>query len=122
VTNEALPRAERLVAFNRRMDWEFPALQGDSFAEVANDMVKKFGALGVLEKRAGPANDPDIPAILFVSNVSEAQKKIMAEFAFALEDRAARTTKATQEAGWLSDEQHASFVRARYPNRSRRRE
>jgi hypothetical protein len=117
VINEALPRVERLVALNRRADWEFSTLQGDTFAEVANDMVKKFGALGVLEKRPGPSNDPDIPAVLFVSTISHQQKAMAAELTVALREPSTPTIPAIQEVGWLSEEQHASFVRARYPNK-----
>lgn len=67
VMNTALPREERLAAFNRRASW-FRTLGPDGYMSQINNMVANFGDMGVLEERPGLPGDPDFPPVMQVEN------------------------------------------------------
>ena len=72
VINTALPREQRIAAFNHRPDWERAILKG-SVAEVMAKMIAHFGAMGIVEQRPGVKGDPDFPEIMFVESVDREQ-------------------------------------------------
>lgn len=59
VMNTALPRAERLAAFNDRADWD--RTLGVGYEQQLETMVKHFDRQGIVEVRPGIADDPDFP-------------------------------------------------------------
>jgi len=118
--DEKRPRAERLAAFHRRVDWEFSVLGPLDYPEVATSMIENFDRLGIVERRPGPANDPDIPPILYVSHArpKKPKAKLMATAEKKVEE--GDETPATgrlAEAGWRSEEHRRSFEIVRFRNR-----
>lgn len=57
---------ERRAAFERRAVWD-RWLPQDRIEQM-NAMVKDFGKLGLVERRPGAADDPDLPATMFVES------------------------------------------------------
>lgn len=64
VMNTKLKRDERLEAFNRRASWY--RILGKSYLDSIQNMVDRYGDMGVVEWRPGPKNDPDFPAQMWV--------------------------------------------------------
>lgn len=64
VMNTKLSREERLAAFNNRAAW-LRGLEGQYLTQV-DEMIDKFGTLGIVEAQPGIPNDPDFPATMFV--------------------------------------------------------
>lgn len=60
-------RHQRLVAFNNRQNW-LRSLSGDPAQQIM-DMVENFGKLGIVEKRPGVDDDPDLPTEMWVENL-----------------------------------------------------
>jgi hypothetical protein len=58
------PDEERRAAFERRAVWD-RWLPSDRIQQM-NAMVKDFGKLGLVERRTGAADDPELPATMFV--------------------------------------------------------
>lgn len=118
--DEKRPRAERLAAFHRRVDWEFSVLGPLNYPEVAESMIENFDRLGIVEKRAGPADDPDIPPVVYVSQARPkkppARLKATAAKQVAAEDETPATGRLA-EAGWRSEEHRRSFEFVRFRNR-----
>lgn len=113
-------RAERLAAFHRRVDWEFSVLGHIDYPEVATSMIANFDRLGIVEKRPGPKDDPDIPPIVYVSRArpKKPPAKLMAQadkLVAAGDETPATDTLA--EAGWRSEEHRRSFEVVRFRNR-----
>lgn len=69
VMNTELPRADRIAAFNRRVDW-LRFLLGNQWVQV-NQMVEDFWRLGVVEHREGLPDDPDFPDFFYVESTPE---------------------------------------------------
>lgn len=67
VMNTALPRDERLAAFNTRASW-FRTLGAGGYTSQINNMISNFGDMGVLETRPGIAGDADFPTVMQVEN------------------------------------------------------
>jgi hypothetical protein len=118
--DEKRPRAERLAAFHRRVDWEFSVLGPLNYPQVAESMIENFDRLGIVEKRPGPADDPDIPPTVYVSHARPkkppAKLKAMAAKQVAAQDETPATGKLA-EAGWRSEEHRRSFEVVRFRNR-----
>ena len=118
--DEKRPRAERLAAFHRRVDWEFSVLGPLDYPEVATSMIENFDRLGIVEKRPGPADDPDIPPILYVSHARPKKPKAKLMASAEKQVEAGDETPATgrlAEAGWRSEEHRRSFEVVRFRNR-----
>ena len=64
VINTKLPRAQRLEAFNRRASWY--RILGKNYLDSIQNMVDRYGDMGVVEWRPGVKNDPDFPAQMWV--------------------------------------------------------
>jgi hypothetical protein len=78
VMDESLPRAERLAAFNHRMDWD--RTLGVGYQQQLQAMVAHFDRQGIVELRKGIANDPDFPPTMQVEDrggppMSEAERQ-----------------------------------------------
>lgn len=78
VMDEKLPRAERLAAFNERMDWD--RTLGVGYQQQLQAMVAHFDRQGIVELRKGIANDPDFPPVMQVEDrggppMSEADRR-----------------------------------------------
>lgn len=78
VMDESLPRAERLAAFNERMDWD--RTLGVGYPQQLQAMVTHFDRQGIVELRKGVANDPDFPPVMQVEDrggppMSEADRR-----------------------------------------------
>jgi len=114
VINTALPREERIIAFNNRPSW-LRALKG-SVAEVMKQMIAHFGAMGIVEARPGVKDDPDFPEVIYVESLAGSHLKTKAVEAVRL--LAARTAPLTrtQRAGWESEEQLEEFRSIRVRN------
>lgn len=58
------PREERLEAFNKRASWY--RILGKNYLDSIQNMVDRYGDMGVVEARPGVKNDPDFPAEMWV--------------------------------------------------------
>lgn len=116
VMNLALPREERIAAFNSRAHWT-RALSGLE-PEQMMQMVAHFGAMGVLEVRRGPPNDPDFPETMLVESLPPAPPAHLQGAMMAAERRiaAAAPSDRITLAGWESSEQLEAFRRVRVRN------
>jgi hypothetical protein len=112
VINTALPREQRLAAFNNREDWERAILQG-SGVEAMMKMVAHFGAMGIVEQRPGVKGDPDFPEIMYVESLNASRLQADARRISSLLARPSRPLSRSQRAGWESDAQHEEFRRLR---------
>ncbi|WP_375414198.1 LodA/GoxA family CTQ-dependent oxidase [uncultured Bradyrhizobium sp.] len=104
VINTALPREQRIAAFNHRPDWERAILKG-SVAEVMAKMIAHFGAMGIVEQRPGIEGDPDFPPIMFVESLAASKlhtESVRISRALA---RPSEPLSRTARAGWESEEQ-----------------
>lgn len=77
VMNTALPRDERLAAFNKRSDWD--RTLGVGYQQQLVNMVEHFDRQGIVEVRPGIADDPDFPPVMQVEDrggkdMSEAER------------------------------------------------
>jgi hypothetical protein len=116
VMNDALPRAQRIAAFNNREGW-LRALTG-SAPDQMMQMIAEFGKMGIIEARPGIEGDPDFPAVMLVESLPEDRAKQLAEKAaerLAGVLRRERPVKKTrlEEAGWESEEQLEEFRQIR---------
>ena len=66
VMDEALPRAQRLAAFNNRQDWD-RTLGAGYMNQIAN-MIDGFPDMGIVEVRKGIDDDPDFPRVMQVED------------------------------------------------------
>jgi hypothetical protein len=115
--DESRPRAERLTAFQNRVDWEFSVLGQLSYPAIAEAMIHHFDKMGIVEKREGPENDPDIPAVIYVSRAQPVPHLLKAGAAPVEEGEEAPAEGRLAEAGWRSEEHRRSFEAVRYRNR-----
>jgi hypothetical protein len=60
------PLETRIDAFNRRASWL--RILGDSYLETIANMVEHFGDLGVVERRPGATDVPELPNEMFVES------------------------------------------------------
>jgi len=66
VIDPDLPREERLDAFNTRAVWY--RILGEAYLTQIDNMVRRWGDLGVVEARDGVPDDPDFPDVIFVES------------------------------------------------------
>lgn len=112
-------REEKLKAYRHREHW-VRFLKGKP-PEQMHQMIKEFAAMGVVEMRPGPKDDPEIPAILFVETLASRTRVVVGTAstknptfeAVAKEDPVRR-------AGWENDQQLEAFRRIRIRPRSKR--
>ena len=66
VMDTELPRADRLAAFNERMDWD--RTLGAGYQQQLQAMVDHFDRQGIVEVREGIPDDPDFPPLMQVED------------------------------------------------------
>jgi hypothetical protein len=66
VMDTELPRADRLAAFNERMDWD--RTLGAGYQQQLQAMVDHFDRQGIVEVRPGIPDDPDFPPLMQVED------------------------------------------------------
>jgi hypothetical protein len=115
VIDTSLQREERIIAFSNRPNW-LRALKG-GVAEVMNQMVAHFGAMGIVEARPGVKDDPDFPEVIYVETLAGSHLKAQAlQATRMLAEQPAPPTR-TQRAGWENQEQLEEFRSVRVRNR-----
>lgn len=68
VMNTALPREERIAAFNNRPQW-LRHLSGSAPQQMMQ-MIAGFGSMGIVEARPGIEGDPVFPPVIFVESLA----------------------------------------------------
>jgi hypothetical protein len=108
-------RAERLAAYNHRPSW-LRAIDEGAVADVMMRMIAEFGALGIVEARPGPKNDPDFPETIYVETLGASHLKAQAMKVSRLLAAPPRPLTRIERAGWSSEEQFRAFrsVRVRH--------
>ncbi len=110
----ALPREQRLAAFNRRPLWLRALLYPNApVAAVMNEMIKEFGALGIVEARPGVKDDPEIPEVIYVESIASEQIGQRAAAASNMLRALERPPTHLEQAGWASEAQFHEFRRIR---------
>ena len=79
VINKKKPRQERLEAFNRRASWY--RVLGKNYLDSIQNMVDRYGDMGVVEWREGVKDDPDFPPQMWVETRPFAETRAKAEAA-----------------------------------------
>lgn len=116
VMDTSRPRAERVQAFNRRVNW-LRAIMDHDVATVMMDMVADFGQLGIVEIRPGFKDDPDFPEYISVETLAGGKLLETAEQAVRLMSTAPQPQTKLQKAGWASREQLEAFRSVRVQKR-----
>jgi len=108
-------RAERLAAYNHRPSW-LRAIDDGTVADVMMRMIAEFGALGIVEARPGPKDDPDFPETIYVETLGASHLKASAMKVSRLLAAPPRPLTRIERAGWSSEEQFRAFrsVRVRH--------
>lgn len=93
--------ARRVEAFLTRADWNEP-LQGDTAGQMEH-MVRIFGSMGLVERRPGVPDDPDLPRSMWVASFGPdvPSPPPLAELAV----EAAPRRPARRLTNWASDEE-----------------
>lgn len=112
VIDTALPREQRVAAFNQRASW-LRAVDGPVIADVMMRMIAEFGALGIVEARPGVKDDPDFPETMFVESLAGSRLRQAAMQIHGLRATAPRPLTRVERAGWSSEEQFREFRRIR---------
>jgi hypothetical protein len=76
VMDESLPLADRLAAFAKRSLW-IRGLGRISYTDQINNMIHRFGDLGVVEVREGPSDRAHFPAVLEVEQLAPQPRQRM---------------------------------------------
>jgi hypothetical protein len=108
-------RAERLAAYNHRPSW-LRAIDDGAVADVMMRMIAEFGALGIVEPRPGPKDDPDFPETIYVETLGASHLKATAMQVSRMLAAPPRPLTRIERAGWSSEEQFRAFrsVRVRH--------
>ena len=112
VIDTALPREQRVAAFNQRASW-LRAVDGPVIADVMMRMIAEFGALGIVEARPGVKGDPDFPETMFVESLAGSRLRQAAMQIHGLRAAAPQPLTRVERAGWSSEEQFREFRRIR---------
>ena len=65
------PREARIAAYNDREHWMRALTQNNAgVAEVMQRMIDQFGDMGVVQAREGAHDDPELPDVMYVENIS----------------------------------------------------
>jgi len=107
--NPALPRDERIAAFENRENWLRGIMKGPA-PEVMMRMVADFGKMGIVEARPGVEGDPDLPAVMLVESLPEERAQ---ELRLLTAERRGRPRSRVEQAGWESAQQLEEFRRIR---------
>ncbi|MCF1460591.1 hypothetical protein FS827_04570 [Agrobacterium vitis] len=116
VIDETLPRAERIAAYSRRVNW-LRAIMNHDTAQVMMDMIAEFGQLGIVEARPGVKGDPDFPEYIYVETLAVSKLKHAADHAVRLLAEAPQPLTKLEKAGWASREQLEAFRAVRVQKR-----
>jgi hypothetical protein len=118
VIDTALPREQRLAAFNRRMPWTraIDVDSGNDTVPTMMNMVAHFGMLGIVEARPGVKDDKDFPEVIYVETIAAKPIKEKALLASRKLKAIERQLTRVELAGWTSEEQFRAFrsVRVRH--------
>jgi hypothetical protein len=118
VIDTALPREQRLAAFNRRMPWTraIDVDSGNDTVPTMMNMVAHFGMLGIVEARPGAKDDKDFPEVIYVETIAAKPIKEKALLASRKLKAIERQLTRVELAGWTSEEQFRAFrsVRVRH--------
>lgn len=112
VMNTALPREQRIAAYNHRAPW-LRAIDGPVAPDVMKRMIAEFGAMGVVEARPGPKNDPDFPETMYVETLRAEHIKAQAAQVSRFLAAPPRPLTRIERAGWSSEEHFREFRRIR---------
>ncbi|HEY0075146.1 MAG TPA: LodA/GoxA family CTQ-dependent oxidase [Abditibacteriaceae bacterium] len=69
VMDEARPLGERLAAFANRAAWA-RRLGGKNYTDQINNMIERFGEMGVVEVQAGPGDSEHFPPVMEVEHLA----------------------------------------------------
>ncbi len=116
VIDTSLPRAERVQAYNRRVNWLRAILNPDP-PQVMLDMIAEFGQLGIVEARPGVKDDPDFPDYIYVETLAPGKLQAAADQAVRLLAEAPHPPTKLEQAGWASQEQLEAFRAVRVQKR-----
>ena len=107
------PRTERIAAYNRRDHWLRGVTQDNAgVAEVMQRMIDQFGDMGIVEARERVLNDPELPDIMYVENISPAVAEALRAAGIAA-GLLPPPPEWVARAGWASEEQLEAFRRIR---------
>lgn len=95
-------------SFNNANDW-----YDDTSDAVMNEMIKEFGALGIVEARPGVKGDPEIPEVIYVESIASKQIGRRAAAASNMLRALERPPTHLEQAGWASEAQFHEFRRIR---------
>lgn len=112
VINTGLPRPQRIAAYNHRVPW-MRTIDGPVIADVMKRMIAHFGAMGIVEARPGPKNDPDFPEVIYVETLQASHLKEAAMQVSRMLAAPPRPLSRIERAGWSSEEQFHAFRRVR---------
>lgn len=116
VMNTSLSRSIRKAAFHRRLNWirDLP----DDEVKVMLEMVRIYGAMGIVVARPGPKGDPDFPQTIWVeSRASDRMKDLLLEAAAIVDPDDPKLIRRLARAGWRSRAQLEAFRTARFRSR-----
>jgi hypothetical protein len=71
VMDNSKPQSDRVAAFRHRAGWIEQTLEGNYLQQIS-EMLDYYGEMGLVEARRGLNGDPDIPAVLYVSDGAKA--------------------------------------------------
>lgn len=74
VMDEERPIAERMAAFAKRAAWIRP-LGNKSYTDQINNMIERYGEMGIVEVRQGPTNSPEFPSVMEVEQLEPRHEK-----------------------------------------------
>jgi hypothetical protein len=111
------PLHERIAAYNTRDHWLRVVTQpGAGTAEVMQRMVDRFAEMGVVERREGVSDHPELPEIMLVENIPPAVAEALAQ-AVPAARLAPAPPAPVARAGWASAEQFEEFRSIRIRDR-----
>lgn len=121
VIDTSRPREERLAAYSRRASWyRFIDDPNDpsgsaSVAPRMERMIATFGKQGIVERRDGVADDPDLPPVMFVETLPKSRETSLLAAVAMVAPPIARSEKERRviEAGWGSEENLAAAIAMR---------
>ena len=103
------PRAERIAAYNRRDHWLRAVTQDNAgIAEVMQRMIDQFGDMGVVEARERKLDDPELPDVMYVENISPHVAEALRAAGIAA-GLLPPPPEWLARAGWASEEQLEAF-------------
>lgn len=86
VMDASRPLGERLAAFANRANWLRP-LGSVSYTDQINNMIERYGELGVVEVREGPPGDPHFPPVMEVEQLPPLRVRLLRAKATEDEER-----------------------------------